>query len=664
MFYQIFVSPSGTGGEGTKEHPIAYGALVGQIHTVLDKHGFIDGIECVFRGGTYFGTMELDQSVTVPVSFKAYPGETPVFVGGQPLVMREGEYRGMRAWFADLPEVFLGKRADCANILLVNGERRSKTRLPESGTYRMESVPGIDFSAGPVNAFTEMDTFVCADGDIQDWYDLQNVEVVVLHYWREERLPIAHFDPATRMVITAKKSGMALNDDFTPQYSRYYVENVKEALSKPGQWYLDKKSGELIYLPLENEALENTTVMLPSLESGVVANGVQNISFEGLSWNGFDRKALPCASTGQSANGVEKAVIELTDCRNVAIRNCTITNAENYGISVKSGCRNILVDRCEIAHMGAGGVRINGAHQYVDRRMEHDTEKPTGWVNVTNCHIHDVGLAFPSAACVLIMNASHNVVSHNELHDGGYSGISLGWSWGYSDSVNANNLVEYNHIYDLGKGQLSDFGGIYTLGNQSGTVLRGNVIHDLRRAVYGGWGIYPDEGTYGMLVEGNLVYRTQGSCFYQHYGRENIVRNNVFACSGGEGCVYLARKEDHNAFTSSNNILISDGMMPYYIGGADVCAPNYRSDANLFWSANGTVPGWFAVNIVIGAQGVEVKQALTQEQWAQVGQDRHSLVADPGFADIANGDWSNANTDVLEQIGFKLPAWDQAGIVN
>lgn len=106
--------------------------------------------------------------MTVPVSFKAYPGESVVFVGGQPLSMREGEYRGMRAWFADLPDVLTGKRNDCANVLIVGGERRTKTRLPESGTYRMESVPGIDFSAGPVNEFTGMDTLVCAEGDIQD----------------------------------------------------------------------------------------------------------------------------------------------------------------------------------------------------------------------------------------------------------------------------------------------------------------------------------------------------------------------------------------------------------------------------------------------------------------------------------------------------------------
>jgi len=313
--------------------------------------------------------------------------------------------------------------------------------------------------------------------------------------------------------------------------------------------------------------------------------------------------------------------------------------------------------------MGAGGIRVNGAAKYVDQFMEHSTEKPTGWVSITNCHIHDVGLSFMSAACILIMNASHNVIRHNELHDGYYTGISLGWSWGYYESVSGNNIVEYNHIHDLGKGQLSDFGGIYTLGDQHGTVLRGNVIHDIRRATYGGWGIYPDEGTRDMLVEENLIYRTMGSCFYQHYGRENIVRNNLFVCSdGGEGCVHLGRLEDHNAITISNNIFVSDGRMPYFVGGANTRNPNYRSDVNLFCSVNGKQPEWMAVNVAFGAQGVEIKRALTKEQWAQCGQDRHSIVADPGFADIANGDWSHANTEILDQINFRLPAWNKAGI--
>lgn len=659
MRHQVYVSPTGSSWEGTKEHPFGLGSLAGHLNTLLNQPGYIDSIDVLFQGGTYCGTLTLNQNFSLPVHFKACPGEKPVFAGGTPLVMREGTHEGMRAWFALMPDVLAGKRAGSANVLMVNGERRFKTRLPKQGTYRMESVPGMDFANGLPDAFWGTDTFVCAEGDIQAWHDLANVEVVVLHYWQEERLPIAHFDPLSRTVVTAKTSSMALNDSYSPQYARYYVENVREALCEPGQWYLDRQSGELIYLPTEQEQLNNTTVILPSLEGGVVMNGAQNITLEGLTWNGFDRKALSCASTGQSANAVEKAVIELTDCKNIAIRNCTITNAENYGIAVKAGCRNILVDCCHIAHMGAGGIRVNGARQHGNAQTE---ENSTCRVSVTNCEIHDVGLSYPSAACILIMNASHAVLRHNELYDGFYTGISLGWCWGYGESVNGHHIVEYNHIHHLGKGQLSDFGGIYTLGSQNGTVLRFNVIHDLQRAVYGAWGIYPDEGTSGMLVEGNLVYRTMGSAFYQHYGRENIVRGNLFVGAGAEGCIYLGRIEEHNAFTLSNNILISDGRTPYFIGGADLLEPNYLSDVNLFSSLTQTVPDWFFVNVAIGAQGVAIKRALTREQWGQLGHDRHSTAANPGFADIANGDWRGADPAVLEEIGFRMPAWDEAGM--
>jgi hypothetical protein len=100
-------------------------------------------------------------------------------------------------------------------------------------------------------------------------------------------------------------------------------------------------------------------------------------------------------------------------------------------------------------------------------------------------------------------------IEHNEVHDLPYSGISVGWSWNPDPTACRDNTIAHNHVHHVMK-TLVDGGGIYTLGAQPGTVVRGNRIHDLKRGPWaerGGpiYGLYLDQGSKGFRIEDNVI---------------------------------------------------------------------------------------------------------------------------------------------------------------
>jgi hypothetical protein len=118
-------------------------------------------------------------------------------------------------------------------------------------------------------------------------------------------------------------------------------------------------------------------------------------------------------------------------------------------------------------------------------------------------------------------------VSSNEIRNLPYTGVSVGWNWTAAPTVCEGHLVTSNHIHHIMQ-MLSDGAGIYTLGRQPGTILRGNVIHDV--AVNAGRaesnGIFMDEGSSEMLVESNVIYNIAKSPIRFHKAGRNTLRNN------------------------------------------------------------------------------------------------------------------------------------------
>ena len=217
---------------------------------------------------------------------------------------------------------------------------------------------------------------------------------------------------------------------------------------------------------------------------------------------------------------------------------------------------------------------------------------------------------------------------------------SVGWSWGYAATPCRENTIEFNHLHDLGQGMLSDMGGIYTLGVQPGTILRGNLIHDINVYKYGGWGLYTDEGSTGIILESNIVYHCQSAGLHQHYGRENIVRNNIFAFNK-EGQLARTRIEKHLTLSISNNIVFFDSGNLFTGNWGD----DMVMDHNLYYDTRGT-------NSSLASQ---------LEGWRARGHDADSILADPQFVDPWQFDFRLEHHSPAFRIGFKPFTLDSVG---
>ena len=583
-----------------------------------------------------------------PITYVADGDETPVFSGGRAI---EGwREAGNRVWTTTIPEVASGQWY--FQSLFVNGERRTRARMPNEGFFRaVGTAPARrDLQTGK-DISRAQTAFRFRDGDIRKWDPLGEVNVITCHSWTQSRFRIAAVDTDNNIVeFTGPSRYEFLKWDKQP---RYYVENLPEALDAPGEWYLDRRTGVLSYIPLPGEDMHKAEVIAPVLTQLVHVRGdadtgklVEHVKFSGLAFVHADWILKPEGeSYSQSAitetgTGVTPAVL-FEGARNCHLEKLEVGHVGGYGIALAHGCQNNRVEQCHIHDLGAGGVCLG------ETRLPKDEAARGERNTVYNCFIHDGGRVYASGVGVWIGRSSYNEVSHNEISDFFYTGISVGWSWGYQPSSAHHNILEYNHIHHLGYGVLSDMGGIYTLGVASGTVLRNNLIHHVESYSYGGWGLYPDEGSTSLVLENNVVYRCKSAGFHQHYGRENVVRNNVFAF-GRENQLMRTRNEEHRSFVFEGNIV--------YFDSGNLLGSNWEGDLSRFLLDR---------NVYWDASGREIAfDGHALEEWRARGQDQNSIIADPLFVDPETYDFRLQRNSPALKLGFKSIDASRVGLVG
>jgi hypothetical protein len=616
----------------------------------------VQPVAILVRGGSYFLSQPLS---LIPadsnLSLSAYRNEQPIISGGRRIVgWKELIVEGKRMWTADIPEV--RTRAWFFRELWVNGARAVRARHPKKGYLPVEGLLEVapDWTHGHSR-------FHFRPGDLKAWNTATQAEVVVMTRWVESRLPILEVDEKTRVAGFGKRSVFELAPG-----DLYYVEGAFELLDEPGEWYLDRPSGTLYYLPRPGETLKAMEAIAPMLTQVMRLEGhpdaaqyIERVAFKGFTfshteWNfpeATNQLRMPSGTNleiggfGQAAVGVPGALWG-EGVRQCLFERCDFSHLGNYAVELSRGCSSNRLVNCDLFDLGAGGIKLG---ETVIRDQPQDQTRAN---EITDCHIYDGGKMFASAVAIWIGQSPDNHVTHNLIHDFYYTGLSIGWTWGYGRSLAAGNLVEFNHVHHIGVKSggdgpiLSDMGGIYTLGVQPGTKIRNNVWHDLAALRYGGWGIYFDEGSSGILAENNLVYRTTHGGFHQHYGETNVLRNNIFAF-GRDQQIQRTRREPHVSFSFETNLVYFDTGS---LLTGDWSDDHYQMDWNLYFDAR---PAPNRESFPLGAGSLK--------QWRERGHDAHTLIADPLFVAPQQNDFRFPTNSPAHKIGFQTFDLDQVG---
>jgi len=458
------------------------------------------------------------------LTIESASGAKVCLYGGRKVVgwKRDGE----KFYSVELPGV--KSRSWDFRALVVNGRFCRRARLPEKGTFEHLSsfkVPWMSTTGGgwkrkPTKA--ELTTLKYRPEDLGPWLDVNNVEVTVYHMWDESLVGLSAMDTKSGTLTFASPSG---HPPGAFGVKKYVVWNVREGMTRPGQWYLDRTAGKLVYWPLPGEDMTKAVVFAPTIESIIRIQGTRDKPASDITVRGL---ALSVTTTPLEAGGFGagkfKGAISITSAQNCRLLDLEIVNVGGQGI--KASGSSLRIERCNVHHTGACGIRCSGTSNVV----------------IDN-HIHDVGLTYPSA--IALQGGGRDCeISHNEVHETPYTAVN----WG-----GRNNRIEHNLIYHAMQ-ELHDGAGIYCFAGK-GLVLRGNFIRDIiDTGGYGASAYYLDERSENCLVEGNLsvgIVRPS----HNHMAKNNTIRNNVFISDANARLTFPKSSN----FTVEKNIICAKG---------------------------------------------------------------------------------------------------------
>ncbi|GAB3912991.1 hypothetical protein GCM10028803_56560 [Larkinella knui] len=354
------------------------------------------------RGGKYYGVNVKFTPADSGLVIKNYKSEVPIFYGGVLLKSLTKQDSFITAPIPGAKNYSWDFR-----LLVVNGSIRPRSRLPDIGSFsyfnkwNVKLLPASEGSWERQPTRDELQLLHYDPSDITS-LDVENAEISLYHQWSESYSGVKSID-TTRHVITLSSPATKPLGSFAASNknaNKYVVWNTRAGLKKPGQWFLDRSSEKIYYLPFEGENINNLTIIAPKYSNIFqFSEGSSNITIQGI--------ILTCAANslqneGFAAQDIDAAIYG-QKVKNIKLAKLTIEKSSGSGIKLSGN--NIIVDNTLIQNINGGGIYLTGSSN-----------------GIMNTEIRNVGLLFKGAVGIF-GSGKNNLFSAIKISNVPYSGI-------------------------------------------------------------------------------------------------------------------------------------------------------------------------------------------------------------------------------------------------
>lgn len=420
--------------------------------------------------------------------------------------------------------------------LYVNKQQAVRSRFPnDDEDYTKECIEGEWLDDSKEYKLGKEFLSVVKDSNIDD------LEIHMVEAWTHSIAKIEEVNYENENVIFK----------FTPQNEKMYFSQRSSKISNPqtwienslslvdtyNEWYYDAENQKLYYYPSSNQDINDLTFYVPQSEQLVSINDTDGIRLDNLTfcytnWNyptvngfvdGQGAEYMVMDKNGEKSWYRPSAAVQICNSDKVEITNCKIENIGGNAVSYDNRCDDVLIYYNDITNIAAGAI-IAGS--FSEQPME---DPISNNVTIADNVISHIGKSYMGGIGIMVGYAKNLSIDHNEINDGRYTGISVGWGWG-AESEMCNYKIRNNKVTDIINNYLYDGAGLYTLGrfsNNDMNVISGNVLE----GGHGYAGLYFDEMSNNYIATNNVIGDGNMGFLLMHdinYGLENLTVENNF----------------------------------------------------------------------------------------------------------------------------------------